>query len=45
LPGGVAHDFNNILTVIQMQADFLKSVGNLSTAQLDLRELLSSRQV
>jgi hypothetical protein len=45
LPDGVARDFNNLQAVIQMQADFLKSVGNLSTAQLDLRELLSSGQV
>jgi PAS domain S-box-containing protein len=33
LASGVAHDFNNILAVIQMQADLLKSEGSLSPAQ------------
>jgi PAS domain S-box-containing protein len=33
MAGGVAHDFNNILAVIQMQSELLKSSGNLSTDQ------------
>jgi PAS domain S-box-containing protein len=33
LASGVAHDFNNILGIIQMQSDMLKTEGTLSPAQ------------
>jgi len=35
LAGGVAHDFNNILSTVQMQADLMLFDGNLSTEQLE----------
>ena len=38
LAAGVAHDFNNILSVIQMQVGLLKSGGDLSPEQLDYAE-------
>jgi PAS domain S-box-containing protein len=38
LAGGVAHDFNNILAVIQMQTDLFKADGEFSPAQAEFVE-------
>jgi len=38
LAGGVAHDFNNILAIIQMQSELMKSSGGLSTDQAEFAD-------
>lgn len=38
LAGGVAHDFNNVLAVIQMQAGILQSESTLSPEQMELAQ-------
>ena len=45
LAGGVAHDFNNILCAVQMQADLMKFDDGLSTVQSEsLEEIIASVQ-
>ncbi len=45
LAGGVAHDFNNILAVIQMYSDLMQLDGNLSVEQKDsLDEIAAASQ-
>ena len=38
LAGGVAHDFNNIMAVVQMQIDLLKTGADVTPAQLEAAE-------
>jgi two-component system, cell cycle sensor histidine kinase and response regulator CckA len=42
LAGGVAHDFNNILAVIQMQSDMLKASEELSPEHREFAEDIST---
>jgi len=45
LAGGVAHDFNNILAVIQMQADLTKAEDGISRSQLEaVNEIINAAE-
>jgi two-component system, cell cycle sensor histidine kinase and response regulator CckA len=41
MAGGVAHDFNNILAIIQMQSELLKCSGGLRAEQVEFTEEIS----
>jgi len=42
LAGGVAHDFNNILAVIQMQSELLKASGDLTAGQTECADEIAA---
>jgi signal transduction histidine kinase/ActR/RegA family two-component response regulator len=41
LAGGVAHDFNNILAIIQIQSELMKTSGGLSARQAEFADEIS----
>ena len=42
LAGGVAHDFNNILAVIQLRSDLMKTSKDITPAQLEFAEQIGA---